>query len=117
MALSRRFPWAAASALAAVIAFSLCACGHASVGNGTANLSWSPVTRTQDGKPAVLGGYRIYYGPSRTAMSTVVEVRDAKATHYQITHLPAGTWYFAVSAYTAAGQEGPQSDVGSKVIP
>jgi hypothetical protein len=107
----------AASLLTVALALALCGCGRTAVADGTATLSWTPVTRTQDGKRADIGGYRIYYGRSRSAMSTVVEVPDAQATHYQITHLQAGTWYFAVSAYTVTGQEGPKSDVGSKVIP
>jgi hypothetical protein len=33
-----------------------------------------------------------------------------------LTNLSAGTWYFAMTAYTNAGLESPKSNVGSKTI-
>jgi len=35
---------------------------------------------------------------------------------YVVTDLTAGTWYFAITAYTNSGTESAQSNVGKKTI-
>lgn len=80
---------------------------------GTATLKWTPVTENTNGTTLTnLAGYKIYYGTSANSLSNVVTVPNT-TTSYQITGLAAGTWYFAMSAYTSAGAQGEMSNVGS----
>jgi hypothetical protein len=46
----------------------------------------------------------------------VIDIANASAVSYTVTELSAGTWYFAVSAYTTSGVESSLSNVGSKTI-
>jgi hypothetical protein len=100
------------------LALCMAACGEAGPhGSGTATLNWSAVTRRSDGSALTdLAGYKVYYGTSPGALNQVVVVADPRVTTYRVTHLAAGTWYFAVAAYTSSGAEGPRSGVGSKTI-
>lgn len=65
-------------------------------------------------------GYRVYYG---TASGSYAQARGAglnagNATRYTATGLVAGrTYYFAVTAYDAAGNESAFSSEVSKSIP
>jgi len=88
------------------------------VSNGSADLSWTPVTRNTNG--TVLGnlaGYRVHYGTSANAMNTVVTLANPSLTSYLVTNLSSGTWYFAITAYTHTGMESKPSNVGRKTIP
>jgi hypothetical protein len=85
--------------------------------SGTATLSWTPVKTDTSGKALKnIAGYKIHYGTSSKAMNTVVVLNDPKQTTYVVKDLHAGTWYFAVSAYTTSGAEGALSEVASKRI-
>jgi hypothetical protein len=87
------------------------------VSNGTATLSWTPVTSDTNGTPLVgLAGYKVFYGTSATAMNTTVTLANPSLTSYVVTNLSSGTWYFAVAAYTSGGTLGVQSNVGTKTI-
>jgi hypothetical protein len=123
---------------ALVIAFALsaAACGGAGVsnrtaamngsgsgegvasGNGTATLTWNPPTQKTDGTLLTdLAGYKVVYGPSPSAMNTVVVLTDPNVTTYVVTDLSSGTWYFAVAAYTSSGTtQSALSNVATKVI-
>ena len=61
-------------------------------------------------------GYRVYWG---TATRTYASSAQAgTATGYTISRLPSGhTYYFAVTAYDAAGTESAFSAEASKTIP
>jgi len=88
------------------------------VSNGSADLSWTPVTRNTNG--TVLGnlaGYRVRYGTSANAMNNVVTLSNPSLTNYLVTNLSSGTWYFAITAYTRNGMESRPSNVGHKTIP
>ena len=86
--------------------------------NGTASLSWTPVTRNSNGTVlANLAGYRVHYGTSANAMNTVVNLSNPSLTNYLVTNLSSGTWYFGITAYTSKGVEGDLSNVGQKTIP
>lgn len=77
---------------------------------GTATLSWVPPTQNMDGSPLTdLAGYKIRYGTSTNAMTTVIDVTDPLAKERVITGLGAATWYFNIAAYNAAKVEGPAS--------
>jgi hypothetical protein len=84
---------------------------------GSATLSWQPPTQRTDGTPLVdLAGYRIMYGTSSSNLSNRVTLNNAGLTSYVIENLSQGTWYFAMTAFDAAGAESDQSGVGSKTI-
>jgi len=86
-------------------------------GVGTATLSWSPVTQNTDGTLLTnLAGYTVHYGASPGALSTTVVLADPNQTIYVVSPLTAGTWYFAVSAYTTDGTQGELSNVAAKTI-
>ncbi|HVS76958.1 MAG TPA: putative Ig domain-containing protein [Steroidobacteraceae bacterium] len=88
------------------------------VTSGSATLSWTaPVNNTDGSALTDLAGYRIHYGSSPSALSTVIDIANAGATGYTIGSLTSGTWYFAVSAYTTSGLESTLSNTGSKSIP
>ena len=85
--------------------------------SGTATLSWTPVKTDSNGKALKdIAGYKIHYGTSPDAMNVVVVLKNPNQTSYVVKGLHPGTWYFAISAYTASGAEGVLSKVGSKTI-
>lgn len=115
------------------VTLALCACGGAAtgppaesptstpnqvtVGFGTASLSWTPVTTDTNGMPlSDLAGYKIYYGPSPSDMTTPIVVADPSAVAYLVGNLAPGTWYFTVAAYTSGGSDGVPSNLASKTI-
>lgn len=84
---------------------------------GAATLSWTPPTSNTNGSSlSNLAGYRIYYGTSSSNLSRTVQVANAGTTRYVVSDLSAGTWYFAVRAYTSTGSESTNSNTGSKTV-
>ena len=84
---------------------------------GSATLHWqAPSTNTNGTALTDLAGYHIYYGTNTGSLSTLVVVSNPATVTYVINNLNAGTWYFAVAAYTTAGLESARSNVGSKTI-
>ena len=84
---------------------------------GSAALSWTEPTQNTDGTPLTnLAGYHIYYGTSAGAWTSTITVLDATETSYVVGGLAPGTYYFAVVAFNTAGEDSPQSNVGSKTI-
>lgn len=80
-----------------------------------AKLTWTPPTTNTDGSALTdLAGYRVYYGTNSSALNQVQTVASAGATTATVTALAAGTWYFALEAFTAAGAESLPSTVVSK---
>jgi len=88
------------------------------VSNGSANLTWTPVTQNTDGSVLTnLAGYKVYWGTSPGNMNQSVTLANPSLTTYLVTNLSSGTWYFGVAAYTSTGMQGTPSNVGSKQIP
>jgi hypothetical protein len=84
---------------------------------GAATLSWSPPTQNTDGTAVDnLAGYNIYYGTSADKLTSKIQITNPGLTAYTVADLGAGTYYFAISAYTASGVEGDAAVVGSKTI-
>ena len=117
--------------LAATLALRVAACGSVSPApngppntqaagvslNGSATLTWTPVTQNSDGTPlSDLAGYKVYYGTSASALNSVVVLPDPSATTYLVTNLSSATWYFAVAAYTSGGTQGALSNVVAKMV-
>jgi hypothetical protein len=84
---------------------------------GQAVLSWLPPTARTDGTPLTnLSGYRIYYGDSPAGLSNVIDLNTTGVTNHVVENLSAGTWYFAISAFDAAGLESAMTSPASKII-
>jgi hypothetical protein len=84
---------------------------------GSATLTWLQPTENTDGSPLTnLAGYKIYYGNSASALSNVIQVANPATLEYEISNLAAGTWYFAVKAYTTGSVESALSSMASKTI-
>jgi hypothetical protein len=73
-----------------------------------ATLAWDANTESD------LAGYKIYYGNGSHVYGSPVIL--GKVTTYTITNLPAGTYYFAVTAYNTAGLESGYSNEVSTTI-
>lgn len=84
---------------------------------GTATLTWSaPTTNTNGSALTDLAGYSIHYGTSAGSLTNTINIQNPGTTTYTVTNLSAGTWYFAISAYTNTGMDSALSNVGSKTI-
>ena len=87
----------------------------ASTGNVTIN--WNPPTQNTDGTPLTnLAGFKIHYGSASQKYTQTITVSNPGLVTYVVANLPAGTYYFAVTAYSATGTESPlSSEVSTKV--
>lgn len=84
---------------------------------GTVTVSWLPPTQNVDGSTLTrLAGYRVRYGRSPDALSTVVTIPNAGVANSVIEGLTSGVWYFAVTAFTSEGAESDNSTVVSATI-
>jgi uncharacterized protein YfaP (DUF2135 family) len=103
-----------------------CGSGGSSSGNQNSNpdfkatgpvvLSWETPTSDTDGMPlADLAGYYVYYGSSSQSYAERIDV--GKVTTYAIHNLSPGTYYFAVAAYDASGNETEYSNEVAKKVP
>jgi hypothetical protein len=104
-------------ASASLPAFAIVVSPTSSTTTGSASLSWTPPTRNTDGSTLTnLAGYRISYGTSASALSQIVTISNPGISSYVIENLNAGTWYFAIKAYTSSANESAASTVASKSI-
>ena len=84
---------------------------------GIATVSWVAPTQNTNGTALTdLAGFNIYYGPSSSSLTQKIQVPNAGATHYVVTGLATGTWYFAVTSVATDGAESAYSTVSSKTI-
>lgn len=84
---------------------------------GSATVTWTPPSLNTDGSALTnLAGYTINYGTSSSNLSTEVKVSTTGVTSYVIDNLPAGTYYFGITAYSSSGQTSSVSNVVSKTI-
>ena len=85
--------------------------------SGSVTLSWQPPTQRTDGSPLTnLAGYRIRYGTAPGNYPNTRQIANAGVTTAVIENLPAGTYYFVVTAYDTSGGESEFSAVVSKPI-
>jgi hypothetical protein len=76
-----------------------------------ATLDWMPPTENSDGSALTnLAGYTVYYGTSPSELSQKVQVSNPGLTAYTVTGLTSGTWYFAVTSYSADGVESTRTN-------
>jgi hypothetical protein len=73
------------------------------------SLAWDPPTNCVDGTPLTdLGGHYVYYGSSSDAATNRIDAGPSDSI--TVTGLLAGTtYYFVVTAYNSASEEGPPS--------
>jgi hypothetical protein len=73
-------------------------------------LGWTPPTQNSNGTPLTnLAGYKIYYGTTSQDYSQNIKLANASLSRYVVSDLPAGTYYFAITAYNTQGIESPVS--------
>jgi hypothetical protein len=97
--------------------FSITVVAAGATPTGSATVSWSPPATYVDGTLlSNLAGYRIVYGTSPSALSSSINIPSPAITSAVIEALTAGTWYFAVKAYTTASVESDLSTVVYKII-
>jgi hypothetical protein len=84
---------------------------------GTASLSWTAPTLYEDGSSLVVNGYTVLYGTNSGSLTNTQQVTNASAVGSAISNLAAGTWYFSVVAYDAAGVQSIGTGAISVVIP
>lgn len=78
--------------------------------NGTVTLNWQAPTQNVDGTPLTdLAGYRIHYGTTSRSYTQSVAVGTSGATSHAL-QLPSGTYYFAMTALDAQGNESAYSN-------
>jgi len=74
--------------------------------SNTVTLSWEAPTENADGSALMdLKGYKVHYGPTSKGYQDVVQVANPGLTTYVVQNLPAGKYYFAITAYNASGKE------------
>ena len=76
----------------------------------TVTINWAPPTENTDGTTLEnLAGYKIHYGTASKKYTQTITVSNPGLATYVISSLPAGTYYFSVTAYNSAGTESPFS--------
>ena len=84
---------------------------------GSVTVSWTPPTQNTNGTTLTnLAGFTINYGTSSSNLSTEVKVSNSSVSSYVIDNLPAGTYYFGVTAYSSSGETSTVSNIVSKTI-
>lgn len=83
---------------------------------GDVPLSWQHDGKNTDGTAAELAGFRIRYGSSAQALNSAIDVPNGALRAFIVAGVPTGTWYFGVTAYSAAGVEGSLSNVIVKTV-
>ncbi len=81
---------------------------------GEVRLSWIPPSTRADGTylpVSQLASYRIYKGTSIGDMAPLVDLEGRSNTEYTVNNLPAGSYYFAVSAFDTDGLESGYSQI------
>lgn len=85
--------------------------------NGVARLQWpAPVSKVDGSVLDDLAGYRILYGRDPEDLDHSVYIADPGAHSYEFATLDSGTWYFAIVAVNAGGEEGPATSPARKII-
>jgi hypothetical protein len=69
-------------------------------------ISWQAPTENTNGSIlSNLSGYKIYYGGASGEYSSSIDVANPGLNSYVVQNLPAGEYFFAVTAYNSAGEE------------
>ena len=85
--------------------------------NGVATVSWpAPVSKVDGSLLDDLAGYRILYGKDPEDLDHSIFIANPDIHSYEFATLDHGTWYFAVIAVNAGGEEGPATTPAMKII-
>jgi Putative Ig domain len=85
--------------------------------SGNVSVAWIPPTENTDGSVLMnLGGYVIHYGTASKTYTSTITLTNPGLTLYVIESLPAGTYYFAMTARTTSGVESSLSAEASTTI-
>jgi len=80
-------------------------------GASSVSLNWQAPTENSDGTPLTdLKGYKIHYGTQSQNYTGAISVDNPTLTTYLVSSLPAGKYYFAVTAFNSQGIESSPSD-------
>jgi hypothetical protein len=72
---------------------------------GSLTVKWQPPVQNTDGSTLTdLGGYKIYYGTSASALNQTISLANPALTTYSIDALPAGVWFVSMTAYSGKGE-------------
>jgi hypothetical protein len=82
---------------------------------GSATLIWTAPSTNTDGTSVSLASFNVYSGTSPATLAYAATAAG-NTTSYTVTGLPAGTYYFAVTAVSTTGAESAMSSTGSKTI-
>jgi hypothetical protein len=85
---------------------------------GSAKVTWIAPTENSNGTALTnLAGYYVYYGTDSSNLTETIKVSSPSTLNYEVTGLTTGmTWYFAVAAYTSAGETSSLSAISSKSL-
>lgn len=109
-------PLTGSAAVGGVAAGAVLTLTCSTAGNPTADLTWTAPTTNTDGSALTdLKDFVIYRGTAPGSLSAT-DTAGATATAYTVAGLPAGAWYFAMTARNAAGVESAQTGPASTVI-
>jgi hypothetical protein len=85
--------------------------------DSSVTLSWIPPTQNLDSTVLTnLAGYRLHYGPTATSLTQLIDIDNPGLTLYVVDNMPAGKWFFALTAYTRDGRESGPSAMVSTVV-
>jgi len=88
-----------------------------SAATGVARLAWEVPVSKVDGAPLDdLAGYHILYGRNADDLDHSEFVDGASVTTFELGALEGGLWYFAISAVSSGGLEGPRTTIATKSI-
>jgi hypothetical protein len=85
--------------------------------SGTVTLAWDPPTENTNGTAlSDLAGFMIHYGTQSQTYTNTIQITNPGVTRYVVENLPAGTYYFAVTAYTTDGEDSAYSPQVSATV-
>lgn len=84
---------------------------------GSVSLDWQPPTANEDGSALTdLAGYKLYYGNDSGTYDHEIVISNPGATSYVVDNLMPDTYYFAATAFNAAGVESSFSDEAVRTV-
>jgi hypothetical protein len=85
--------------------------------SGNVSLSWEAPTENTNGTALQnLGGYVIHYGSVSRQYTSQITISNPGLTRYVVESLPAGTYYFSMTATTTSGVQSSPSAEASTTI-
>lgn len=87
------------------------------VGTKGLALDWEAPSENTDGTPLTdLQGYKVHYGKATQSYSSAIDIKGSGVQSYVVDNLPAGTYYFAITAVNSQGIESAYSSEVSATL-